>query len=234
MTELRTHADLETLERLVTERWSCRAFLTDEVPHEHIVTLLSLAQHAPSWCNTQPWEVYVTEGPATERFRDGLLAHAIAQGPNLQPDVPMPRPVDYTGVHLQRRREAGWQLYQAVGVTRGDREASARQALKNFELFGAPHAVVITVDASQGSYGVLDTGVYVANFLLAAAALGLGAVPQAALATYSPFVRDFFDVPEDRSVLLGISFGWPDRNHSANSYRTSRADLEEAVHWVSG
>jgi len=152
MTELRTHADLETLERLVTERWSCRAFLTDEVPHEHIVTLLSLAQHAPSWCNTQPWEVYVTEGPATERFRDGLLAHAIAQGPNLQPDVPMPRPVDYTGVHLQRRREAGWQLYQAVGVTRGDREASARQALKNFELFGAPHAVVITVDASQGSY----------------------------------------------------------------------------------
>lgn len=224
-------AGLKTLEHLVTQRWSCRAFLPDPVPHQQIATLLELAQQAPSWCNTQPWEVYLTEGAATDRFREGLLAHATAEGPHPRPDIPMP--AEYTGVHLQRRREAGWQLYEAVGVARGDRQSSARQALKNFELFGAPHAAVITVDASQGSYGVLDTGIYVANFLLAAASLGLGAIPQAALATYSPFVRDFFGVPEDRSVLLGISFGWPDRDDPANSYRTRRATLDEVVHWVS-
>ncbi|MFV2175465.1 hypothetical protein, partial [Actinomadura sp. LOL_011] len=40
---------------------------------------------------------------------------------------------------------------------------SARQAFKNFELFGAPHAAVITVDVDQGPYAVLDTGVYVAK-----------------------------------------------------------------------
>jgi hypothetical protein len=84
---------------------------------------------------------------------------------------------------------------------------------------------VITVDAGQGAYGVLDTGVYVGNFLL-------GAIPQAALATYSPFVRDFFAIPEDRSVLLGISFGRPDRDHPANSYRTRRASLTETVRWT--
>jgi nitroreductase len=221
----------QALGRLAAERWSCRAFLPGQVPRQQIATLLELAQRAPSWCNTQPWEVYLTEGAATDRFREGLLACAIAEGPEPCPDIPMP--AEYAGVHLQRRREAGWQLYEAVGVARGDRAGSARQALKNFELFGAPHAAVITVDASQGSYGVLDTGIYVANFLLAAASLGLGAVPQAALATYSPFVRDFFDVPEDRAVLLGISFGWPDRDDPANSYRTSRATLDEAVHWVS-
>lgn len=231
MTELVTDADsLEAFERLVTQRWSCRAFLASQVPHQQIAALLELAQRAPSWCNTQPWEVYVTEGAATDRFREALRAH-VAEGPEPCSDIPMP--AEYTGVHLQRRREAGWQLYEAVGVARGDREGSARQALKNFELFGAPHAAVITVDASQGSYGVLDTGIYVANFLLAAASLGLGAIPQAALATYSPFVREFFGVPEDRSVLLGISFGWPDRDDPANSYRTSRATLDEAVHWVS-
>jgi nitroreductase len=221
----------DLLEGLVTERWSCRAYLPDQVRHETIVRLLQLAQHAPSWCNTQPWEVFVTEGMGTEEFRAALSEHARQQGPRLCPDLPMPK--EYTGVHLDRRRESGWQLYQAVGIARGDRQASAQQAFRNFELFGAPHAAIITIDASQGPYAVLDTGLYVANFLLAAHSLGLGAIPQAALATYSPFIREYFDIRQDRAVLLGISFGHPDRDHPTNSYRTSRAPLDQVIHWVS-
>jgi nitroreductase len=224
-------AQIETFTRLVEQRWSCRAYLPDPVPHEQIVKWLQTAQNAPSWCNTQPWSVIVTEGNATARFRGGLLAHAREQGPQVRPDIPMPG--TYTGVHLERRRESGWQLYEAVGIARGDRTASALQAHKNFEFFGAPHTAVITVDASQGAYGVLDTGVYVGNLLLAAEAMGIAAIPQAALATYSPFVREFFNIPEDRSVLLGVSFGWPDREHPANSYRTNRAGLDQVVRWVS-
>ena len=218
------------LEGLVTERWSCRAYRADQVPHDVIVRLLQLAQHAPSWCNTQPWEVIVTEGEGTERFRTALTEHAKQQGASLAPDIPMPG--QYKGIHLERRRESGWQLYKAVGITRGDREASAQQASKNFELFGAPHAAIITVDAAQGPYAILDTGLYVAEFLLAAHSLGLGAIPQAALATYSPFIRDYFNIPEDRAVLLGISFGYPDPDHPANSYRTNRASIDEVVRWI--
>ncbi|WP_280295730.1 nitroreductase [Nocardia abscessus] len=217
------------LEQLLSERWSCRAYLPEPVPHDQITRVLQLAQRAASWCNTQPWQVIVTEGAGTERFRAALSVHAAREGGRLKPDIPMPD--KYTGVHLERRRESGWQLYQAVGITRGDREASARQAFKNFELFGAPHCAIITVDASQGAYGALDTGLFVANFLLAAQSLGLGAIPQAALATYAPFVREFFDIPADRAVLLGISFGRPDRDHPANGYRTRRADLEQVVQW---
>jgi nitroreductase len=220
----------ELLERLARQRWSCRAYRPGQVPHDVIVRLLQLAQRAPSWCNTQPWEVILTEGEGTERFRAALSAHAREQGPNLAPDLPMPQ--RYTGVHLERRRESGWQLYEAVGIARGDREASAQQALKNFELFGAPHAAVITVDASQGAYGVLDTGVYVGNFLLAAQSLGLGAIPQAALATYAAFIREYFGIRADRAVLIGISFGYPDPGHPANSYRTNRAPLDQVVHWI--
>lgn len=90
-----------------------------------------------------------------------------------------------------------------------------------------------TVDASQGAYGVLDTGVYVGNLLLAAESMGIAAIPQAALATYSPFIRDFFDIPQGRAILLGVSFGWPDHEHPVNSNRTNRADLDEVVRWVS-
>ncbi len=229
MTQLQRDDLTAALEQLLTERWSCRAYRPDAVPHETIVQLLSMAQRAASWCNTQPWEVIVTEGQGTDRFREALFAHALERGTDIHPDIAMPQ--QYTGVHLQRRRESGWQLYEAVGITRGDRESSAKQARENFRLFGAPHCAVITVDAALGTYGVLDTGLYVANFLLAAESLGLGAIPQAALATYSPFLRDYFDVPADRSVLLGISFGWPDRSHPANSYRTARAGLDDVTRW---
>ena len=50
---------------------------------------------------------------------------------------------------------------------------------------------------------------YVQTFLLAAQSLGLGAIPQAALAAYAPFIRDFFGLPHNRLIVCGVSFGWP-------------------------
>jgi nitroreductase len=230
MTPLEPPEVVDVLRRLATERRSCRAYLPDPVPHDTIVELLSLAQRAASWCNTQPWEVTVTEGQGTDRFREALFAHANLPGSVRQPDIAMPP--EYTGVHRQRRRQSGWQLYEAVGVARGDRSASAKQAMQNFRLFGAPHCVIVTVDTSLGAYGVLDVGLYVGTFLLAAESLGLGATAQAAVATYAPFIRSYFDIPPERAVLLGIAFGRPDPTHPANSFRTTRADLSDVTRWV--
>jgi nitroreductase len=218
------------LEQLLTERWSCRAFIPDEVPRSTLERLVALAQRSASWCNTQSWQLHVTSGAGTERFRAALFEHARQAGPAFAPDFG--RPPEYEGVYRERRRESGWQLYQAVGVARGDREASARQSLKNYELFGAPHAAIITVDARQGVYAAVDGGVYVGTFLLAAHSLGIAVIPQAALAMYSPFLREYFSIPDDRKVLLGMSFGYPDLEHPANAYRTSRARSSEVVTWV--
>lgn len=78
---------------------------------------------------------------------------------------------------------------------------------------------------------MLDCGGYVSMFLLAADALGLGAIPQAAIAAHSPWLRDYLDLPDDRSVVCGISFGYADRAHPANGFRTERAALDDAVQW---
>jgi nitroreductase len=220
-----------TLADLLCTRHSCRAFLDRPVPRATIERLLWLAQRSASWSNVQPWEVIVTSGEGTERFRSALRKHAEERQSSVM-DSDFPRPDRYEGVYLDRRRECGWQLYNAVGVARGDRAASGRQAMRNFDLFGAPHAAIITTAASQGVYGVLDCGVYVGNFLLASHSLGLAAIAQAALARYGAFIHSHFSIPDDRKVLLGISFGYPDIGHAANSYRTSRADLSSVVRWA--
>ncbi|HJX79319.1 nitroreductase [Glutamicibacter sp.] len=222
--------DSVILGKLLSERWSSRAFLDEDVPRATIERLLQMAQRTASWCNTQSWEVIVTSGQGTERFREAMMESA---GKN-PAKFDLEKPTEYRGVYRERRRASGWQLYEAVGVARGDREASAQQSFENYRFFGAPHVAILTTDADHGVYGAVDAGMYVDSFLLAARSLGLGAIPQAALAGHSALIRKHFEIPEDRKILLGISFGYADESHPANSYRTSRAPLTDVVTWVDG
>lgn len=228
-----TH-DAAILSRLLAERFSCRAFRPEPIPHDTIETMFRLAQAAASWCNSQPWQVHVTEGAATERFRDMFYQRATADAAAgaMKPDSDFPFPAAYNGVYKERQREVGWQLYEAVGVGYGDRAGSARQALENFRLFGAPHALVITTERDLGTYGVLDCGSYLGTLLLAAQSLGIAMIPQAAFANYSPLLREFFDIPESRAVVCGASFGWADADHPANAFRSRRAATADTVTWL--
>lgn len=221
----------QVLQDLIDSRFSCRDFVDKQVPRETIELMFTLAQKSASWCNTQPWEVIVTSGTETERFRHDLMASIMAGGEVSDTTTDFEGPAGYFGRYAERRREAGWALYEAVGVERGDRAASARQSLRNFELFGAPHVAIITTNADHNVYGALDAGVYLGNLLLVAESLGLGAIAQAALATQGTFIREFFDIPEDRKILVGMSFGYPNRSAAANSFRTRRADLTDVVRW---
>jgi nitroreductase len=220
--------DTEALERLLHARHSCRGFLARPVADSVIERILAISQRTPSWCNAQPWQIHITKGAATEKFRTALCDHVAANKP--APDLPYPR--EYRGKYQERRRTCGYQLYEAVGVARGDREASAKQGFENYRLFDAPHVAIITSDEALGTYGAVDCGAYVSNFLLAAESLGVASIPQAAIAAYAKFVRDHFGIGGDRLVVCAISFGYEDHAHKANSFRTARAPLDEVVTWV--
>ena len=221
--------DNASIEQLLHERWSCRGFLPQTLPRATITRILALAQRTASWCNTQPWQVVVTSGTGTERFRQALSAH-VASRPQAHPDFDFPR--EYAGVYRERRRECGFQLYDSVGVQRGDREASARQGAENFRFFGAPHVAIVSTPEALGVYGAVDCGAYVSNFMLAARSVGVATIAQAALAEYAGFIREHFDIGDDRRIVCGISFGYADPAHPANGFRTSRARIDEVVRWV--
>jgi nitroreductase len=217
------------LEELLAERYSCRAFRPEPVPRPTIERILRVAQRTASWCNSQPWQVVIASGEAKERFRKEIYAKA-SSGASDDGDFPFPR--EYRGVYLARRRESGFQLYNTLGIPRGDKMAYARQTLENFNFFGAPHIAIIHTDEALGVYGAIDCGAYVGNFMLAAQALGLGAIAQAALAHQSGLIRRHFNLGDDRRVVCGISFGFADRDHRINSYRTSRVTVSEAATFV--
>ncbi len=218
---------IDTLEALLRARHSCRAFLTDQVPVETTKRIVATAQRVPSWCNAQPWQVIVTRAAETDRLREGLLAEVAKAA--AAPDIPFP--ARYTGVYKDRRSVCGWALYRAVGVEKGDRAGSAAQMIENFRFFGAPHVAIVTTEADLGPYGALDCGAFVTAFTLAAEALGVASIPQAAVAAYAPFLRRWFGIPDTRHVVCAISFGFEDTDHPANRFRTERADLVEVLDW---
>jgi nitroreductase len=223
-----TEERIGILEELLDERFSCRAFRPAPVPRPIIERILQAAQRTASWCNSQPWQVVIASGEAKEKFRKYIYAAASSGADD--GDFPMPR--EYRGVYLERRRESGFQLYNTLGITRGDRAAYAKQALENFNFFGAPHVAIVHTDEALGVYGAIDCGAYVGNFMLAAQALGVGTIPQAALARQSGLIRRHFSLGDDRRVVCGISFGYADRDHRINGYRTSRASVAEAAVFV--
>jgi len=218
----------DVLGEILGERYSCRGYLSEPVPRDTIARLLAMAQRSPSWCNAQPWQLCIASGTATQRLRNALLEHVATHAPG--PDFAWPSA--YRGVYQDRRRACGLALYEATGVARGDREAGDRQRLENFRFFGAPHVALVTTDEALGVYGAVDCGAYVGHFMLCARALGVASIAQAALAAYPDFWRAQLELPSERRVVCGISFGFEDPEHRANSFRTFRAEASQVVRWV--
>lgn len=218
---------IDTLEDVLAARWSCRAFRSDPLDRAVIERILRAAGRAPSWNNTQPWQVIVTGHAETERLRPAFYAHAEQTPP--APDLEWP--TEYPGALGERRRACGWQLYDALGIQKGDRAASGRQMMENFRFFGAPHLAIVTSPRVLGACGAMDTGGFVTAFCLAAEALGVATIAQAAVAAHAPFLRDWFGIDADRLILCGIAMGYAETEHPANSYRTAREPVAALLDW---
>ena len=212
---------------LMAGRWSCREFRKDPVPDDVLRDIFATAQRTGSWCNTQPWNVHLLSGEATTWFGDQLTKAVQADPNGVSADLELPRA--YVGKYQERRRQAGYALYESLGIERSDRDARDLQMLRNYSFFGAPHVAVITTDKDQGDYGVLDCGGYVANLTTAALDRGVATIAQGALGMQAGEIRELLALPEDRLVVCGVALGWPDAEASVNQFRTSRAELDDFV-----
>lgn len=212
----------------IAERRSVRGFRPDPVPQETLERLLGVAQRAPSWCNIQPWRLWVATGPARDRFV-AALDEAFASG---APDPDVPFPAEYPEPYDRHRKDCGKALYGAMGVARGDSEGRLDAWKRNFRAFDAPVILLCGIDRRFGLYAALDVGCWLQSLLLAAHAEGLATCAQAALATFPRAARASLGVPEDVALLFGVALGWEDPAVPANACRTTRSPLADNVVFV--
>ncbi|HUQ06414.1 MAG TPA: nitroreductase [Kofleriaceae bacterium] len=222
-------ADLATLGRVFGARKSVRQFLPTPVPRERLASVFAAAQYAPSWCNTQPWRVVVTEPPKTDVVRDALLA--AAKGGLPSPDVAFP--LDYPEPYLSHRRACGFALYGAMGIARDDKARRYDAWLRNYQIFDAPHLAVVAVDKRLGPYALIDIGVWLGQFLGAVTAEGLAACSMASIAAYPKPLRAHLGFTDELDILFGIALGFEDEASPTNQFRTARAPVDANVTFLS-
>jgi len=216
---------VKDLAQALEERRSVRGFRPEPLPAEDVRQLFALAQRAPSWCNIQPWRVWVTAPPLTGEVSAALVQAATSGLP--APDIPFPG--DYPEPYLAHRRACGFALYQAMGIAREDKARRYDAWLRNYALFDAPHLAVVAQDRRLGQYGTLDVGVWLGTLLAAAAALGIDTCPMASVAAYPAPLRRLLGIEDPLVILFGVVFGRSDEAVAANRCRTSREPLDANV-----
>lgn len=219
-----------TVEEAIRGRKSTRAFLKTQVPRDVLARILTTAGRAPSGSNIQPWKVHVVDGAA----RDALVADLLHEYDTAGEGE---REYDYYPTKwyepfLARRRACGWGLYSTMGITREDKAGMNAQRRQNYEFFGAPTALVFSMDRQLEKGSWLDTGMFIQSIMIAARQFGLETIPQAALANFHELLRARLGVPESEIIICAMGVGYPDTSAKVNSFTTEREPLENFVTWV--
>lgn len=208
------------LREAILSRHSTRYFRTDPVPLSLIQSALEFAGHAPSNSNIQAWRVYVVSGPALDRLKTALTAKACE---GALPKIPL-----VPERFMSRRLEFGNLLYgTGYGVARDDLQGRKAAAIRNYQFFGAPLAVIVCMTTELQGQEALSVGMFLQSFLLGLTDMGIGSCAQISIAQYPEVVHREINIPDDLQILCGVSIGYEDEDDKVNAIRTSRGQIED-------
>jgi nitroreductase len=215
----------DTFDEIVAARRSLRGFLPQQVDAQTLERIFSVAQRAPSNCNTQPWVVHVVSGAKLETLRSEM-PDRFSSG---QFSMDFPYDGVYEGVYKERQYGAAQALYDAAGIARKEKEKRQAQFMRNFIFFDAPHVAFLFLPEPFGLREAADLGMYAQNLMLTLTAHGLGSCPQTALSFQADYVREQLGIAENNKLIFGMSFGYPDPDSPANACVTDRETVADAV-----
>ncbi|MGW8300712.1 MAG: nitroreductase, partial [Desulfobacterales bacterium] len=206
-------------------RQSARAYLSKPVARADIEDILKYAGMAPSAINLQPWEYVVVYGEEKDRLVQQLKrAHAernISCGPGTEnplPDVFKNRSRRASQAMAPKVAEMGLQFNQFV------EEGSC-------SFYGAPIAIIVTLDRLFPKIRYLDVGLSVSYLLLAAQAKGLATCPIGLVTAYGDEIAGALDISHNKEIVLGIALGYADTQSPINSFKTGRENLDAFRSW---
>jgi nitroreductase len=206
---------------VVRDRRSTRLFLRDKpVPRELLDEALELAMRAPSNSNVQPWRLFVASGPRRDRLVEALLEEA---------SVELPITTGIPENYLPLRQELGALVYGSMGIARHDAEGRRLAQLRNWEFFRAPVGAVVCMHRDLGLVDALGVGMFLQTFALALTERGLGSCVQVSIAAYPEILRAHLGIPDELTVLCGMSIGYPDPAFPGNSLAVPRNPVEANV-----
>lgn len=216
------------LETAITERRSIRAFKTDPIPSEVLKSIIDLALRAPSWGNTQPWEIFIVLGEKIARLKKAFKEKFEK---NEVPDPDLAMPTDWSESCLKRYKYLGKSLFEKIGISRDDHISRQQYYSNMYQGFGAPVFIYICLDKKLSNYSILDAGIFIQTLCLTAVSKGLGSCIMTHLVLYPDIVRKELGIPESKIIIMGVALGYEDTEAKINKFRSTREIEEVMVKW---
>lgn len=213
-----------TVEEALVTRRSVRAFLPNPVPRAEVDRLLTLAARSASNSNCQPWQVHVLTGASKRRLTRALW-EALDRGCRAtDPRYPyQPPPDEWQEPFRTRRATFGEGLYRdTLGLEPTDACGRLAHHRRNYDFFGAPVGLILTVSRHPRASALVDAGLFLQALMLLARGAGLDTCPQASFVDFDPVLREHLGVPDDQIIVCGVALGHADVDHRLNGHRTSR------------
>ena len=209
----------------MTNRQSARAYLPKPVARADIEDLLKYAGMAPSAINLQPREDVIVYGEEKDRLVQQLKrAHAernISCGPGTENPLP--------DIFKNRSRRAS----QAMAPKVAEMGLKFNQFVEegSCSFYGAPIAIIVTLDRLFPKIRYLDVGLSVSYLLLAAQAKGLATCPIGLVTAYGDEIAGALDISNNKEIVLGIALGYADTESPINCFKTERENLDAFRSW---
>ncbi len=210
---------------VIQSRRAVRVFAEKPVAEETLREILSLASRAPSNGNLQPWKVYAVTGDALREALVSINAGLYTDGNMEAPQYPI-YPEKLHEPFRSRRHDCGERMYTALGIDREDKAGRIKQVMKNYQFFGAPVGIILTMDESMDLGQAVDVGIFAQSLMLLAKERGLDTCPQASWAQWPQRVRSALGIADDEKVLVGISLGYA-ADHPVNDVEQPRVPVDD-------
>ena len=210
---------------VMKERSSARAYLDKPVSRAQVEDIFHYAGLAPSAINLQPWEFVVTYGEEKDRLVRRLKKVHAERNVSCGPGTARPLPERFA----QRSRRASKGMEPHISELGMSFNRFIEDGSCSF--YGAPIAIIVTLDRMFPPIRYLDVGLSVSYLLLAAHARGLATCPIGLITAYATDIADVLNIPEEKEILLGIALGYADEASPINTFKTDREPLPEILTW---
>ena len=212
----------------VKSRRSVRQFLDKPVDRATLERVLETAQRSPSGGNTQPWSAVVVGGDELIRITAAIKAKAATapMGEGMEYAI---YPKDLDGRYEEQRRAVGKEMFDAVGLERGDSAGRVAQMAKNWDSFGAPVQLFTYTRKYMGPPQWSDMGMWLQTVMLLLREAGLDSCPQEIWAMYGTHMRELLGIDDDHIFFCGMAIGYRDPDAPINNFDVPRVSISDAI-----
>ena len=210
---------------LMKERHSARDFQPKEIPEETLKKIITISLDSPSWCNSQPWKVYVVTGKPLEEIKKEWITKNEAKIKGYADLQPVHR-TEFSE-RCQKNMEEEFKL---IKEKTNDPEMTSFWR-KNIECFNAPAVVYLSLHKGHSKWSCYDLGGFGMALMLAAKDLGVDSVVAYELVKYPDVLRKYVKIPDDEDIVVGIALGY-ENDEIVNKFRAKKSTLDDVCQFI--